>query len=489
MEKSCMFLRGQIWYWEDPIYSKKEEGEMVRIGEATIRFSRYVIVAQNTNTIGKGSIAVIPCSSNNSIPHDIAVPLSHLFYENHTYAKVQSIFPVHPKFLQRYICTLSDGIMKKIEAELIKLFIPTLCDDYPRGELEKYGLDLASVDAHPLEDITQNDRCLEKHIKDFMIKHLTKSDNVEDFISVQDMKEAFDNYCIEMKVPSVTDLIEFLDGFHRVYHPYVKSNTSHCIYTIIGWECLKFKGIPTATSEIPDLDEKAWKDKTWKEKVWTEENILKFLELYQDLGAGGVADEFGIKESSAVQYWYRWKSKIDKLRENICSNFSIPLPSSEYICPSISKVANIIRETLHESFIYDEMKGYWRDPRSIMLPEEFYNKIGNVIYYSLLEFLNIKKENGSKEFTVPEINMETPFLGTWYFFDKVYQDKRISYEKKGLRYMNAYLKYYGDMQKGIDRRWLEIFKTKLSHKFNIIDTGLQVICDSVGNLFCTPKIV
>ena len=400
MEKSCTFIRGQVWHWEDPMYGKKEEGGMVATGEATVRFSRYVIIVQTTFSIGKSSVSVIPCSSTNSTPHDVIVPLAHLFYENLTYAKVQFLFPVHPKSLQRYVCTLSDSVMRRIESELIKLFTPTISEKISHEELKKYGLDLTVVEDHPPLDTLPN-------------------------ISTEN------DYKKETPVS--------------------------------------------------------------KERVWTDERRLRFLNVYKEHGSDAAAMEFGINEASAVSYWYKWKSRLDplfmetpKTNDDMPIN-SIPVPYTGGVYLAISKVANMMRDILHTEEAYDKVTGYWRDSRNTVMPEEFYSKSGNCIYHSLLEFLNIKRDADSRELIIPEVDDSTSYLGTWYFLDKIYNEKRISYIKQGRKMMDAYRKHHGDIHAGIDRDWLKVLQSKLSHKLNLIDAGLCIICDIIGDTFCTPR--
>jgi hypothetical protein len=59
-DRSYTFVRGQVWYWDDPIFGRKEGNMTIPPWDASVRFSRYVIVAQSTLTINPLSVLVIP---------------------------------------------------------------------------------------------------------------------------------------------------------------------------------------------------------------------------------------------------------------------------------------------------------------------------------------------------------------------------------------------------------------------------------------------
>ena len=137
MENSSIYLRNQIWYWHDPIYGEKEAKRTVDLGEATVRFSRYVLIVQNSNTIN-GSLLVVPCSSSKTSDTDVPIPIAHLYHSGITYIRVHSVFPVSPKALQRYICTVPDHVMKDIELGLIQLLAPTVTNNMKKSFVKAF---------------------------------------------------------------------------------------------------------------------------------------------------------------------------------------------------------------------------------------------------------------------------------------------------------------------------------------------------------------
>ena len=62
---SMIYKRGQVWYWKDPIYGSKENGCQIHMGEAGLRYNRYVVIIsafdENSSFINPICMA---CTSN-----------------------------------------------------------------------------------------------------------------------------------------------------------------------------------------------------------------------------------------------------------------------------------------------------------------------------------------------------------------------------------------------------------------------------------------
>lgn len=129
-EDSKIFIRGQVWYWEDPVYGDKSNQQNTEIpqGEQAMRFNRYVIIVQNTDSIRNNSVLVIPCTTKD-YKYNVKVSISHLTKSNVTNANVESIISVHQKQLKRYICTLSEVSMKRIDKVLRSWLFESQSDD------------------------------------------------------------------------------------------------------------------------------------------------------------------------------------------------------------------------------------------------------------------------------------------------------------------------------------------------------------------------
>lgn len=127
VEKSQIYLRGQVWHWVDPIYHFKEDGKHVADGEATMRFSRYVLIIQEHHSFDNpSSVLVIPCSSYRKLATDIPINITGVTNNSTiSYAKPSAIFPVHTRTLQQYMCSVPEEVLLKIDAVLLNLIMPT----------------------------------------------------------------------------------------------------------------------------------------------------------------------------------------------------------------------------------------------------------------------------------------------------------------------------------------------------------------------------
>lgn len=476
MENSCLFIRGQVWYWEDPIYGRKENKMEVSIGEVTLRFNRYCIVAQTTETIDKSSVLVIPCSSSNHTPHDVPAPLAHVFHDNFTYARTRGIFPVHPKFLQRYICTLPETIMKQIEGELIKLLIPSIICNMSTEDVHKtLGIDL---DRNSYDLIVPKDNHeLEINIRSFIRDHLVKSDQ-RDIISAYELKDAFNQYCVIHNINIVDDIVEFLDVFTKVTNNSGYHFSDRQRYNLVEFRGLRIRGNLKLSINMSERDLINPSDPQRPGK-WDDDSIIDFIRTYDRDGQNIAADKFGLKSSTAANYWYRWK---DRLNTQKPPEVSVKIPPTSDIPKSVSKVSNMIRDSLIELDIYSWNSEYEASVDSHLSESTFYNNLGTCIYYSLLDFLSIRKDE-SNNFFAPNLNENSNYLSTWHFFDRVYHDRRISMTKDGLDMMTLYRKYFPDYN-GIDPEWLNKLRSRIVNKLNMIDTGIDKICDSIRVLYC-----
>lgn len=478
MENSSLFIRGQVWYWEDPIYGRKENNINVSIGEATVRYNRYCIVAQTTNTIDRSSVLVIPCSSTNHTQHDIQAPLAHVFRDNFTYARTRGIFPVHPRFLQKYICTLPENTMKQIELKLIELLIPSMHDAIKEPEfLERFEMNVKTpvID----NDIPKRDPMMcEVNIRSFIRDHIITSD-MKDSISAYEMKDAFDQYCIIHNMPVIDDIVEFLDIFLKItnkanhhFHNTPKLN-------LLEFKGLKIKGNLKVSIIMHDKDLINPEDPQRPGK-WDDDSIDDFITIYNRDGAEAAAAKYDLKLSTAANYWYRWKDRLDARTPPTL----VPkVPTTVDTPRSISKMANIIRDTLREDpsiTVYN--KYVLTNGANAITSSDFFNNIGTCVYYSLLDFLSIHKDE-SGEFLMPNLNENSNYLNTWHFFDHLYHDFRISTIRNGVEVMEAYRKYFPE-NGGIDAKWINRLRYRLNNRIDIPSNGIDEICSRIEKLYC-----
>lgn len=474
MENSSLFIRGQVWYWDDPIYGRKENKLEVSIGEAVLRYSRYCVIAQTTNTIDKSSVLVIPCSSSNHTPHDVPAPLAHIFHDNFTYARTRGIFPVHPKFLQRYICTLPENIMKQIEVELVKLLLPSVYENMDETDVKNiFGLDINALVT--TESIPKYEPVLEINVRSFIKDHLVKSDP-NDSISAYELKDAFNQYCVIHQYPVIEDIVEFLDMFTKVTNNTGYHFSDKPRFNLVEFKGLKIRGNLKLSIMMNDRDLINPNDPQ-KPGRWNDESIDDFLTTYNRDGVIAASEKFNLKQSTATNYWYRWKDKLD-VRE--APEVNMRLPTTVDAPRSVSKIANFIRDSLKDDDIYSTLKEY----ELCDYPQEinFYSCLGTSIYYSLLDFLGIRKDKAGNFFS-PNLNDNSKYLETWYFFDRVYHDRHVSLYKNGSTMMEAYRNHFPN-QSGINSEWLNKFRFRIGNKLNMNEDGINVICEKIKSVYC-----
>lgn len=123
-------LKGQVWHWRDPLYGDKCENKpMNGYYESVTRFSRYVIIIQDESNADNHSMLAIPCSSTRRYETDIEIELySNFNGVNKTYAQTRKVFPVHPKSLNKYICTLDKETIQKLDSIIVSLIAPNIVD-------------------------------------------------------------------------------------------------------------------------------------------------------------------------------------------------------------------------------------------------------------------------------------------------------------------------------------------------------------------------
>ena len=405
MNKSYIYVRGQVWYWEDPIYGRKERNESISSWDASVRFSRYVIVVQSTETINPLSVLAIPCSSGNKTAFDVQVPLSHsTVHTDITYARTSLIFPAHPKCLQRYICTLSDSIMEIIEDNILKLLAPSVANLITLEDLE----------------VIDEDKDKDKEQE---------------------------------------------------------------------------QSIETPEPEDP---------KQFRQSKWNDEKIASFLSLYKEGGMDAVCKAFNLKEGSVKKYYTQWskqeiastvepdidKTEIVKVPEIAAATTTavsvnrfdnIKITNNKESPYAVSKVSNLIKDALFQLSLINEVKPYFKDGVTI-INDDFYKDLSSSIYYSLLDFLDIKKEYGV--FVIPKVTPDYFNINTWEFLNHVYYDARISSITNGERMIEAYRNYYKDPSYGIDREWIGVFRNRISTRLKISEFGINIICGKIQKLFC-----
>lgn len=497
IERSQIFERGQIWYWNDPIFGQTKPEESFNIGESTYRFNRYVIVVQVPETITNKSILVVPISSGNTLPNDVVVPLEHIYHHHMSFAKVSAMMPVHPKMLTQYVCTIPESIMRNIDAEIIKLLCPYVRSSFTDTDIiELFGIDMnVSID-HDMLDTNPSEFSV--LVKQF-IREEVSYDGQQSFISAKRLKTAFDIWLINKGIDETNfhDDYRFIDQFVRylvAYDMMSLTGIHDMPYEICN--VMEFRGIklkhPNArvsirikqnTEVITEAVEasKETEPEETTEEVVTEEateeaknnwsnlnNVIDFVTAYENEGAELCALMYNIGKRTCQNYYTKFKRRIEyrlvshQLNEKNVDN-------------SISILANKIGEHLSAKKVYKMCKN------CDMTEAAFYKKIQSLIYFSITEFLGIKVV-GSRVF-LPDITENTLYINTWKFFDIIHHDNIIRLERDLHNIMVLGNRYYGE-HFGIDGNWLNWLANKLG-KFGLPDVHINIICTELS--FLTAK--
>lgn len=124
------FKKGQVWLWEDPVFGSKKDDAFIPQGECTQRYSRYVIIIQNTETISYADdtdgdpILVVPVTKSRKGSNLIPLKIRSLVNDKNycsCNAKCGAIFPVSSKMLVQYHSDISDDEMSAINRKIAEL--------------------------------------------------------------------------------------------------------------------------------------------------------------------------------------------------------------------------------------------------------------------------------------------------------------------------------------------------------------------------------
>lgn len=406
MEKSKVFLRGQIWFWFDPIYGNKEQNRHVTDGEQTMRYSRYVLIVQDDRTIDNHALLVIPLSSQNHDKNDVPVTISFLSgNKNKCYAKCQCLWPVSMSQMRKYICTLSEEVMKEIDEKIIKLLLP--------GVAEKLGI---RVPADIYDSILKS---ADSEISDMDTEDLV----VEEDIDPEPVDETI---------------------------PIVKKN-------LIG-------------------------------KKWTDERIENFVRTYVTEGEDVAREMFGLSKSTVQKYIHTWRkrftdvidtwSKVDEPDnpdniDNTNADYDIDI-----IHRSLSAFSNAVKDDICIGscmYLTIYMPNEYKEDRH-MDEKTFYTKLGNIIYHSFMQFMEIDKYDDG---TLVWVGDDRDSIDMAFFFMKISSAGWFSLGYSAEEIMRLFRRDYG--RSGLDEKWGEVLFDKIRTSLNINKEGATQIYQLISD--------
>jgi len=240
--------RGQIWYWEDPLYGKKARGEMTYKGEMGLRYSRYVLIVQNVRGMNASSIMVAPLSTASNGVGDVEILVRG--GDKISLVKLNRLMPILPIHLTKYIGTLYPDVMEKIDLELSNLYLP---HETPTKQKDvMYTSNVSSVE---------------------IPKDVNEQDKIETPIDLTE----------EIKL----DIIE--------------SNAPN-----------EMMNLPKEEEKSQVIEKVEKEEPTKKEILWDDDRKRSFVRCYRDNGKLSAAAEFRLERKTAYNYWSKWKDSFQE---------------------------------------------------------------------------------------------------------------------------------------------------------------------------------
>ena len=148
---------------------------------------------------------------------------------------------------------------------------------------------------------------------------------------------------------------------------------------------------------------------------------------------------------------------------------------------SISKISNMIKEYIHAEDVYGMISDYVT--RKKYYADEFYQKVQNSIYHTLMEYCKVSKSESGEEVVDME-GMTFERFQTLRFFDRVYNDRNVSRETDPMKLPAKYMKEYGDTAYMIDPAWIDLLNFRLTPRIPIPDDRIKIIGNVIQDGWC-----
>lgn len=370
-------VRGQVWHWRDPLYGDKSEHKIINVeyGEAITRFSRYVIIIQDEETIDVNSVLVIPCSSTQRYETDIEIKLSHSMTNTKTYAQPRKIFSVHPKCLNKYVCSLSSTTMLELDSILVSLICPNLKNYILSNPNNIILSTLASINTNKLNNPSDKDD-LKELISNFIDENIIVKPGVDRLIPIVKIKEMFDQYCEYCNI----DLKSFAFYLCKKLNKADFSNA----YNL---DSLTIRDIEIKGEIYEEIKPPEKETKLSSNFKWTPEKKKQFLLDYKNKSLEELAEQYKVKKDSIKRYMYNFiKEYPDILKDK-----EIQISFNKFRMSVLNTSNQIIRglkagnlySIYHHAFKGNNKAG----------KDKFYTTLRNIISDNLLTLYTSKESN------------------------------------------------------------------------------------------------
>lgn len=471
MENSTIFIRGQIWYWKDPVYGSKEEGKQVELGDSLLRYNRYVLVVQTTDTISNGYVSVIPLSTKCRSDYDIMIPIRCNIYNDYfTYAKTRLIFPAHQGTLIKYVCTVPDTYMDQIEFKLSELLTPRMNKFSVNNYDTKFKTSIAHI--NDITNIKMVNRDSLDSVKEFVIKNVCVSYKSSVYIS--ELKTSYDKFCDENAINAVNDIVEFYT------YLLITLGIEDCIRNvdtystkINGYKLRSKNAEDTKDDKDVDNEDKKKGEKKYKKKestnankksnnktrqTWDDVKKKDFVMSYNLYGRYNTSDKFNLTAHTCYNYTCRWADLITSF-----------VPPTIKIKDPVSKYSNMIRDMIKTYYPLEKLMDEFDFQKyTDISKDDFYNGISTAMYRSILDMLGINNHDKSDEKEVIMLTESSRNLKTWMTLQRLnYNPDFIEIsdmDKMFNKYAISYIEY-PIIEDGWEDKFIDIIYNKIGlHK-------------------------
>lgn len=300
-DESKIFIRGQVWYWEDPIYGNKTNHQQdleIPQGEQAMRFSRYVVIVQNTDSINNNSVLVIPCTTKSGCRFNVPISILHLMKTNVSNVDVESIMSVNQKQLKRYICTLSETTMGKINDALLHVLFDSKTLD------NIIGVDINDRREDDDEGEVKMSYMDEMNMNEFFTKYISVG-SYTDCVSIKDLMDSYNKFVLGNDMKPIYDKTEF-SKLLEYKNIGVISKTNDTVY---GVRLRKSELGMTIDSMVRNHDNDVTYPPIEEMKKWDDNSIEIFRKMFNKMGDKYTAEYFGVKLKTVKKYMIQWRKR------------------------------------------------------------------------------------------------------------------------------------------------------------------------------------
>lgn len=417
-----IFVRGSVWHWDDPICQTKDKNIKVPDGESTQRYSRYVLVIQNTDTIDEPDIIddpkngndtnkkttpdimVIPLTTTDKGRFSVPITISHGYKKtNITHAYVKRSFTVDVRQLSNFQCFISDEDMMKIEEKILEL----------------NGIS------------SRVEKLVEKNLD--TNKKFYKSINTGDSPVL--------NY-----VPTGEPVDE--TPTEKVVHQ---------------------------ESETKTIEASNRKGGRGKKGVYTRRYMQSFVKLYKE-NKEKCAKKYNYAPSSAYRHYLNFRKELEKLDEESKDKSSVTQAdeaSSQSFGTNIGDIANSISNLSNR--IRDEYKKLnfsqnLHSAKSKTTTGDFYQDFQNCVYFSFIELCGLKTYNGKISGIEINSNLHIPMFR---FLEVYWTDKNLNKDGE----FSDLVKTIKDEGGYIEKGFLTILSNMMLRKMSLTSADRRKVID------------